>query len=105
MATYSFYSIIIAIINVFKYRRHKSPVLSAAKAINLVAAMVSVLSLETAMLAQFGGNEAPGFRAVMTAATGGGVCTVVIAMAIFMIIKATRQLKIFNGAQDLSADI
>ena len=92
MATYSFYSVITAVINIVKFRKHGSPVMSAAKAINLVAAMVSILSLETAMLAQFGGDDET-FRAVMTGATGGGVCTIVIGMAIFMIWKSTRQMK------------
>ena len=71
----------------------KSPILSAAKAINLVAAMVSILSLETAMLAQFGGDDDPLFRQVMTGATGGGVCTIVIGMAIYMIWRANKNLK------------
>lgn len=50
LAAYSFYAAIFAVVNVVKFRRHGSPVLSAAKAINLVAVMVSILSLETAML-------------------------------------------------------
>ncbi|MDE6419701.1 MAG: hypothetical protein K2K87_04135 [Lachnospiraceae bacterium] len=93
MACYSFYSIITAVIKLVKFRKHGSPILSAAKVINLVAAMVSILSLETAMVAQFGGNDAPFFRKVMTAATGGGVCTIVIGMAIFMIWKSAKQMK------------
>lgn len=93
MALYSFYSIITAVIKLVKFRKHGSPILSAAKVINLVAAMVSILSLETAMVAQFGGDDDPYFRKVMTAATGGGVCTIVIGMAIFMIWKSTKQMK------------
>lgn len=92
MALYSFYSVITAVINLIKFRKHGSPVMSAVKAINLVAAMVSILSLETAMLAQFNG-DAEDFRIVMTSVTGGGVCTIVIGMAIFMIWKSTRDLK------------
>ncbi len=93
MAAYAFYAVILAIVNVVKIRRHNSPILSAAKAISLVAAMVSILSLETAMLAQFGGNDDPMFRKTMTAATGGSVCTIVIGMAIYMIWRANRNLK------------
>ena len=93
MAAYSFYAVTIAIVNIVKTRRHKSPILSASKAINLVAAMVSILSLETAMLAQFGENDDPMFRQVMTGATGGGVCTIVIGMAIYMIWRANKNLK------------
>lgn len=93
MAFYSFYMVIISVVNIVKTRRQKSPVLSAAKAINFVAALVSILSLETAMLSQFGTDEDPMFRKVMTGATGGGVCTVVIIMAIYMIIRANIELK------------
>lgn len=96
MAAYSFYAVIIAVINVVKFRRHGSPILSAAKAINLVAAMVSILSLETAMLAQFGSDDDMLFRKTMTGATGGGVCVIVLVMALFMIVKASKQLKQIN---------
>ena len=100
MAAYSFYSVIISVINLVKFRKHGSPLLSAAKVINLVAAMVSVLSLETAMLAQFGGDDDPLFRKAMTGATGGAVCTIVIGIAVFMIWrskKLLRSLKINNS--------
>ena len=93
MAVYSFYSITIAIINLVKFRKHGSPLMSAAKVINLVAAMVSVLSLETAMLAQFGSGDDFLFRKTMTAATGGGVCTIVIGIAVFMIWKSSKHIK------------
>lgn len=96
MAAYSFYTVIIATINVIKFRRHGSPILSAAKAISLVAALVSILSLETAMLAQFGGEDNPLFRKIMTGATGGSVCVIVLGMAVFMIVKASKQLKQIN---------
>lgn len=93
MAAYSFYSIITAVINLVKFRKHGSPLLSAAKVINLVAAMVSILSLETAMLAQFGSDDDMEFRRLMTGLTGGGVCLTVIAVASFMLWKSARQLK------------
>lgn len=101
MALYAFYAVIISIVNVVKTRKHKSPILSAAKVINLVAAMVSILSLETAMLAQFGGDDDPLFRKAMTAATGGGVCTIVIVMAVYMIWRSNKNLKKldFNNSQ------
>ena len=92
MAAYSFYSVITAVIKIVKFRGYGSPVMSAAKAINLVAALVSILSLETAMLAQFGGDDET-FRAVMTGATGGGVCTIVIGMAIYMIWRSAKLMK------------
>lgn len=96
MAAYTFYITIIAAINIVRFRKHKSPILSAAKAINLVAAMVSMLSLTTAMLAQFGGDEEPYFRQIMTGAVGGGVCVLVLGMAVFMIVRSTKQMKLLQ---------
>jgi hypothetical protein len=92
MAIYAFYSVITAIIDVAKFRKLGSPVLSAAKCINLTAALVSMLSLETAMLSEFGGDD-PIFRLYMTGASGGVVCTFVLAMAIYMIVRSTKSIK------------
>lgn len=91
MALYAFYAVVTSVINVAKFRKYGSPVMSAAKVINLTAALVSMLSLETAMLAQFGGNDAM-FRKIMTSATGAGVCVVVLGMAVFMIAKSTKMI-------------
>ena len=95
MALYAFYAVITSVINVVKFRKYGSPIMSAAKAINLTAALVSMLSLETAMLAQFGGDDAS-FRQIMTSATGAGVCVIVLGMAFFMIAKSTKILKNIN---------
>ena len=59
-AAYTFYTVAASILDMVKYRAYKSPTLSAAKIIRFAAALVSLLSLETAMLAQYGGGE--GFR-------------------------------------------
>lgn len=93
IAMYAFYAVITAIINIFKFYRHKNPVLSAAKAINLTAAFVSMLALETAMLNQFGSNDDYFFRKIMIASSGGVVCTLVLGMGIYMIIYASKQVK------------
>lgn len=97
MAFYAFYAVITSVINVVKFRKYGSPVMSAAKVINLTAALVSMLSLETAMLAQFGEDDII-FRQIMTSATGTGVCVIVLGMAVFMIAKSTKVLK--NRNQD-----
>ena len=92
MAMYAFYITIVAAVNVVKFRRRGSPLLSAAKVISLTAALASMLSLETAMLAQFGGENVV-FRRLMLGISGGAVCTIVLTMAIYMIARSTRQLK------------
>lgn len=93
MAMYAFYSVITAVMDLVKYRRFRSPVMSASKAIKLAAALVSMLSLETAMLTEFGREDNPeAFRRIMTGATGGCVCLIVLGMALYMIVTATKKL-------------
>lgn len=98
-AAYSFYSMTIAIVNAMKYRRFHSPALSAAKAVGLTTALVSIFSLETAMLAQFGGE--PQFQFIMTAGTAAGVCVLVLAIALFMIGSASRRLRRAQGGKQV----
>ncbi len=90
-ATYTFYTLTVSVKDIVKYRKYKSPVLSAAKAIRFAAALVSLLSLETVMLIQFGDDEA--FRRLMTALTGAGVCMIVLAMSIYMIVHANKEIQ------------
>lgn len=101
MAMYAFYAAITAVRNVVKFRRYGSPVMSAAKAINLTAALVSLLSLETAMLTQFGAANDPMFRQIMTASTGAGISVVVLGMAVFMIVRSTRQMRHAANCSDM----
>ncbi len=93
MAAYTFYALTMAIIQLIKYRKYNSPVLSAARAVSLAAALVSMLSLETSMLAAFGGEHDPLFRQRITGTTGTAVGILILAMAVYMIVHATRQLR------------
>lgn len=90
-AAYSFYCLTLAIINAVKYRKFRSPVITAAKAVTLTCALVSIFSLETAMLAQFGGEEQ--FQFWMTTATAAVVCILVLAMAVLLVAYSTWKLK------------
>lgn len=93
MAAYTFASFTLAIVNVVKYRKYQSPVLSAVKAISLAAACVSMLTLETAMLSAFGEQSDAGFRQVMTASTGAAVCMTVLVRAVYMIVRPTKEIR------------
>lgn len=101
MAMYAFYAAIMAVRNVVKFRKYGNPVMSAAKVINLTAALVSMLSLETAMLTQFGAADDPLFRQIMTASTGVGISLVVLGMAVFMIVRSTRQMKCMKQEKEM----
>ena len=93
MAAYTFYTLTMAAINLVRCRRYNNPVLSAAKAVSLAAALVSMLSLETAMLNAFGSGDDAAFRRVMLAATGGTVCLAVLAMGLYMMARAAKELR------------
>lgn len=92
VALYDFYLIISAFVNVFKHRKFKSPILSANKFISLTVAMISMISLEVAMIYQFGSNDSE-FKLVMTSITGLAVVVINSFMAIYMIVKANKNLK------------
>ncbi len=91
-AVHTFYSLTLAIVNIVKYRRFRSPVLSAAKAVNLTTALVSIFNLETAMIAQFGAEQVH-FRLIMTSCTAFFVCAIVLGIAAYMVISATKKLR------------
>lgn len=91
-ALYAFYSLTLAVVNAVKFRKFNSPVLSAAKAVNLTTALVSIFNLETAMIAQFGADQIQ-FRLVMTACTAFAVCAIVLGTAVFMVISSTQRLR------------
>lgn len=84
-AAYTFYIATTAIINVVKYRRIGSPVLSAAKAVNLVSAAVSLFGLQTAMIASFS-EQNETFRFIMNSCTGAAVITFSTAVSVYMLI-------------------
>lgn len=86
---YTFYCLILACVNTVKYRRFKSPVLSAAKAVNLTTALVSLFSMETAMLDRFGGEAQ--FQKWMTGGTAFAVCAMVLAIAVFMVTRSGKK--------------
>lgn len=92
VALHAFYSLILSAVNAVKFRRLRSPVLSAAKAVNLTTAVVSVFSLETAMLTQFGAGRAE-FRLLMTACTAFAVCAIVLGLAAYMVVSANQTIR------------
>jgi len=94
MAAYTFTSLTMAIINVVKYRKYNSPVYSASKAISLASGCVSMLTLESTMLTTFGKDTMTLVeRRIMLGASGGVISAFIIAMAVYMIVKGTKQQK------------
>lgn len=94
MAAYTFTSLTMAIVNLVRYRKYQSPIFSASKVISLVAACVSMLTLESTMLSTFSdeGMSARTQRLFM-GLSGGAVSVCIIAMAIYMIVHGSRTIR------------
>ena len=102
MAAYTFYITVTAIINLVKYKKYRSPVMSTARLINLVAALVSMLNLETAMLAQFGKESGEEFRRIMVASTGGGIAAIIISLSVYVIVRNTMEIRKIKAMEKIN---
>ena len=93
MAAYTFGSLTMSIINAVRCRKYRSPACSAAKAISLAAATVSMLTLENAMLTTFGTEDDALFRQIILGVSGVAVMLMVLGIALYMIVNGRRNLK------------
>lgn len=93
MAAYTFAALAFAIRNAIRYKYYQSPAYSAAKAISLVSAIVSMLTLENAMLTTFGQQNSERFWQIMLGASGAGVILAVMGISLYMLINAHKNLK------------
>lgn len=93
MALFTFYSMIHAIVDMVKYRKFGSPIMSCAKVVSLSAALVSLLNLETAMFAQFGQDLSPEHQRIFIILTGAGVSIAVVTLSVLLIVIATKEIR------------
>lgn len=95
VAMYTFYKAIISIVNIIRVRKMKSLLLMTIRNIGYADALVSVLSLQTAMFGTFGedSNINP---TLMNGITGVCVCMMILAIGVYMICSAGRQRKILQ---------
>ena len=91
-AMYTFYMMILSIINLVKFRKMGSSIISAAKVLNFVSALMSVLGLQTAMISRFS-FEGEAYRKMMNTITGTAVFTAVMVTVIVMLIRSTKSKK------------
>lgn len=96
-ALYTFYCFISSLTNAVSFAKRNNPILSAAKNLNFIGAMMSMFTLQTAMITQFGNDET--FRRKMNSATGGAVLILTSAMSVFMIIHANKNLRRLENNQ------
>lgn len=90
IATYTFYKIVLAIINTIKVRKENSLLLSSIRNIGCADAAVSILSLQRSMLVSFGEMEYHRIY-MMNALTGAAVFITIIALGVGMIVKSSKK--------------
>ena len=84
IATYTFYKITMAVVNMVKVRKTQSPVLITIRNIGVADALVSMLTLQATMLASFHGIGSMDANR-MNAITGMAVCILILALGVSMI--------------------
>ncbi len=87
ISIYTTVSVIKSLYNLIKYKKFKSPAIKAVKIIGATSSAISLLTLETAINWQ---NQT--LRKIITGATGFLAITFVLASAIYMIVFATKEL-------------
>ena len=100
MDAYTFYAVILAVVGLFRFQRHGSPVLSAIKTVNLSAALVALISLEAAMLQHFGPGDSSRFRHTMLGVSGLVASLILLSISVTMIVRASKTLKQMGEHKD-----
>ena len=90
-----------SIVNVVRAKKEDSPLLITLRNIGNAEALVAMLSLQTALFAQFG-QDSGILVPIMNAATGAVVCLATLILGIYMLIdgrKRRHDLQKQEGAQ------
>ncbi len=95
VATFAFYKITIAIINIVKYKRESDYSVRCIMNINLANALVSMLALQTALLSEF--SDSDSMSRTFNALSGSFVCAFTLGLGAFMLVKAKIKLKEIKG--------
>ena len=90
-AAFAFYKFISAFIDLAKDRKHTHPVDSSVRMLELSQAIFAIFSLQAGLLHTFGTGES--WEQLLNLAVGCTVCLLTVAMGIYMIRRANRELK------------
>lgn len=99
VAAFTFYSLIIAIVNYARLHRHDDILVVLNCRVNLSVVLVSIFSLEVAMFAEFGTDADAGLQYVMSIITGAVIAVILVDMGIRSVINAKKTLKNIQDKQ------
>ena len=90
-AAYAFYKLTLAMINLFKAKNWKDPLVQSLRNVSLTDALVSLFALQTTLVALYSSGEQN--MMALNIAVGALVCAATIGMGVFMIVRACVLLK------------
>jgi hypothetical protein len=90
-AAFAFYKFISAFIDLAKDRKHTRPIDSSVRMLELSQAIFAIFSLQAGLLHTFGTGDA--WEHWINLAVGCLVCLLTVAMGIYMIRRANREIK------------
>ena len=90
-AAFAFYKFISSFIDLAKDRKHTRPIDSSVRMLELSQAIFAIFSLQAGLLHTFGTGE--NWEHLMNLAVGCLVCFLTVAMGIYMIRRANREIK------------
>ena len=97
-ASFAFYKFISSLIDLVKDRKHKQPIDSSVRMLELSQAIFAIFSLQAGMLHTFGTGES--WEHWLNLAVGCVVCFLTVAMGIYMIRRANREIKTLQENQN-----
>lgn len=90
-AAFAFYKLVSTFIDLAKDRKHRCPVDSSVRMLELSQAIFAIFSLQAGMLHTFGTGES--WEHWLNLASGCVVCLLTVAMGVYMIRRANREIK------------
>ena len=90
-AAFAFYKLISSLVDLAKDRKHTHPIDSSVRMLELSQAIFAIFSLQAGLLHTFGTGE--NWEHLINLALGCIVCLLTVAMGIYMIRRATREIK------------
>ena len=90
-ATFAFYKFISSFLDLAKDRKHTRPVDSSVRMLELSQAIFAIFSLQAGLLRTFGSGDS--WEHLLNLAVGCMVCLLTVAMGIYMIRRADREIK------------
>lgn len=99
VAMYDFYCLTASILYMIRTRKQHTPVIIAIKTIGFASALVSMLSLQTAMFASFGLDSDIAFKGLMNLISGSSICVLLFFLGLTMIIQSTKKIKKFKNVE------